>query len=68
MSKPDTAAARKIARLERAAKILERFYQELGALPPSVRRERLLRANRQAVESLQERTKTARTDCARLSR
>jgi hypothetical protein len=67
MSKPDPAAARKVARLERAAKILERFRQELEAFPPSVRRERLLRANQEAVESLQERTKTARTDGARLT-
>lgn len=64
MSKSATAAARKIARLERAAKILERFYEELAAMPASPRRTRLLEANRAAVESLQQKTKTARTDGA----
>ena len=64
MSKSETAAARSSRAIFRAAKILERFYEELAAMPASPRRTRLLEANRAAVESLQQKTKTARTDGA----
>lgn len=61
MKPTEPAATRQIARLERAAVILNRFHEELRALAPSLRATRLLRANRAAAEALEKRTAQART-------
>ena len=61
MKQPHAEPARKLARLERAAVILEHVHDELQAMPPSARIMRLLRANRAAVEGIQEQTAKART-------
>lgn len=64
MPKTDPVAVRQLARLERAAVILDRFHLELHAFAPSARTTRLLRANRHAAEALQLRMEKARLKCA----
>ena len=61
MKRPHAATAGKIARLERAAVILEHVHDELRAMTPSPRIARLLKANRAAVEGIQAQTAKART-------